>query len=509
MSRFDLQNEYAELRQAVANYSTPLTPIYGNSAPTTPPASALAHARSSLPQRDSPEYLSRRGPAATLSHIRNDILPALSGQGVSARYFGFVTGGVLPEAEAADNIVSAMDQNAASHIPDHSVAVDIEHSALNMLADVLGLEAERFTGSIFTTGATASNILGLACGREAALRKRLPPGESVARLGLLGACAKAGVTEVQVLTSGGHSSLSKAAAVVGLGWDAVKEVSISKEKPWKLDIDEVERRLQRPGVASIISISMGEVNTGLFATNGRDEMQRLRKLADRYSAWLHVDGDDSAENEMLKAATAGLELADSITADAHKILNAPYDCGVFYTAHKALMQETFRNPNAAYLANTISKDTDMLNSPLDMGLENSRRFRALPIYAILVSLGRQGLTEMVKKMVAMTRALAREISRLPKYEMLPMLKRTQTDAETSEDDGLLSFSHISFILMVRLRNREKNKTLVCRINESREVFVSGSVWNGVPVARIAVSSHRTTLADVGGVVELLKRVAAQ
>ncbi|KAL5594384.1 hypothetical protein BROUX41_001319 [Berkeleyomyces rouxiae] len=504
--QLDLQDEYAKLRVVIAAHSIPPVSTC-HSAPAVPSASALAHARASLPQRSSADYLAGHGPTAALAHVRNDILPALSGQALSARYFGFVTGGVLPEAEAADNIVSAVDQNAATHLPGHSVVVDIEAAALRMLADVLALDSARFAGAIFTTGATASNVLGLACGREAVLQRRLPAGESVAALGLLAACGWAGVSEVQILTSGAHSSLSKAAAVLGLGWDAVKEVSVSKEMPWKLDIDEVERLLQRPGVASIISVSMGEVNTGLFATDGLSAMQRLRKLADQYGAWIHVDGafgifvrtlGDRPEYQALKAATAGLEFADSITADAHKILNAPYDCGIFYTAHKSLLQQVFCNPNAAYLA--VDTEPATLNSPLDMGLENSRRFRALPIYTLLLSLGRQGLAAMVGQMVSVTRELAREIALLPEYELLP---RARAEAGGNKEH------HVSFILMISLRDRDKNKTLVDRINASREMFVSGSMWDGVPVARIAVSSHRTTMEDVAGVVELLKKVAAE
>lgn len=146
-------------------------------------------------------------------------------------------------------------------------------------------------GRTFTTGATGSNILGLACGREAVITSRLAEGVgSVGEVGLLQACVKAGVEEIQVLTSMGHSSLSKAASVVGLGRASVKLLPFSDAEPWRLDIDAVERELQRKNVASIIAISAGEVNTGRFATTGIEEMKRLRALADQYQAWIHVDG---------------------------------------------------------------------------------------------------------------------------------------------------------------------------------------------------------------------------
>jgi hypothetical protein len=89
--------------------------------------------------------------------------------------------------------------------------------------------------------------------------------------------------------------LSKAASIVGLGHRAVKEIPASPEEPWRLDLDAVERELAREGVASIVVVSAGEVNTGRFATNALD-MPKLRSLADRYGAWIHVDGGRSSPN---------------------------------------------------------------------------------------------------------------------------------------------------------------------------------------------------------------------
>ncbi|GJC79505.1 hypothetical protein ColLi_02343 [Colletotrichum liriopes] len=230
----------------------------GDEAPTLPSASALADASASLPRPTGEGYLSALGAEATLSHIIDEVVPGLNGQARSGRYYGF----------AADNIVSALDQNVQVHLPSQTVATELESVALRMLADVLGLEGgtgeeEAWKGRTFTTGATASNILGLACGREAVVEKR---GGRVGEAGVLGACLAAGVTEIQVLTSMGHSSLSKAASVVGLGRASVKELPASADEPWRLDLGAVERHLNREGVASIIAVSAGEVNTGRFAT---------------------------------------------------------------------------------------------------------------------------------------------------------------------------------------------------------------------------------------------------
>lgn len=262
--------------------------------PTLPPQAALRVAEASLPSPSSPSYLSPQPPQSVIAHISNDLVPAFNGQGSSSRYFGFVTGGVLPVAEWADNLVTRHDQNVQVHLPQQTIATTVEDSALQMLLHLLNFKSEGWTGRTFTTGATASNILGLACGREVILQKRLPKDKSVGEIGLLAACIAAGVKEIQVLTSAGHSSLSKAASVVGLGRASVKELARSESEPWRLDLDALEKELSRDGVASIIAISAADVNAGGFSLDGADEWKKLRELADRHGAWIHVDGGKSS-----------------------------------------------------------------------------------------------------------------------------------------------------------------------------------------------------------------------
>jgi glutamate/tyrosine decarboxylase-like PLP-dependent enzyme len=274
-------------------------------APTLPSPEALRAAEATLPDASSASYLAQTAADEVVRHITADLIPALNGQGRSSRYFGFVTGGVLPVAEWADNVVSHFDQNVQVHLPSQTIATAVEDAALGMLAALLGLgldgTQQQFHGRIFTTGATSSNILGLASGREAILARKLGAsggggGDSVGELGTLGACVKAGVEEIQVLTSAGHSSLSKAASVVGLGRASVKELRKSDAEPWRLDLDAVEEYLKKPRIASIIAVSAGEVNTGRYALTGLEEMQTLRKLADKYGAWIHVDGGMGLKN---------------------------------------------------------------------------------------------------------------------------------------------------------------------------------------------------------------------
>ncbi|KAL1836565.1 hypothetical protein VTJ49DRAFT_4926 [Mycothermus thermophilus] len=550
-----LLTSYTHLRRAIHTVST--TPDQ----PILPSHSAVSTCLASLPTRSSPTYLQPHGATATHTHLLTEILPALNLQSLSPRYFGFVTGGVLPVAEAADNLVSAADQNVQVYFPvpdsqgddddggggggagagnrtwTHSASTAIEDAALRMLIDLLNLDPDpdpdphphplhttttttttttsksktrpsRWPARTFTTGATASNILGLACARDALLLRR-DPSASVSELGLIGACRVAGVREIRILAAAPHSSIGKAASVVGLGRGCVRDVGL-EEEPWRLDLDVVERELRmgvEDGVVHVIVVGAGEVNTGRFGTGVLD-MPKLRSLGDKYGAWIHVDGafglfarvlPKTDEFLELHAGVAGLELADSIAADGHKLLNVPYDAGIFLCRDASIATQVFGNHNAAYLSSTPSTDhSDTVISPLNLGLENSRRFRALPVYAVLLSEGRSGIAAMLMRMVRLARAVASFVRESKHYELLPADHENE-----SEGDG-----KIFIIVLFRARDPALNDTVVDRINASGKMFVSGTVWEGRKAARIAVGSWRVDVErDVKAIKAVLTEVA--
>ncbi|EGY13504.1 pyridoxal-dependent decarboxylase [Verticillium dahliae VdLs.17] len=491
---FDMQAFHAQIDDALKKHFPPSSP------PTLPHPSALARAAASLPKA-SDALLKPLGVSATTTHLLDDIVPALSGQALSPRYYGFVTGSVHPVAQAAEAVVAALDQNVQVHLPDQTIATDVEASALDLLADLLGLSHPQtgaprgiFTGRTFTTGATGSNILGLACAREHVLARRVPPGSpSVGELGILGACVAAGVTNIQVLTSMGHSSLSKAASVVGLGRASVKQMAKSPERPWLLDVDAVERELvarDGTGVATIIAVTFGIFAAALAPGTVFD------KLRERVS---------------------GVHLADSIAVDGHKLLNVvrrdfcpwsrlihiigvysadnplkPYDCGMFFTRSLPTLTNVFTNPNAAYLASSAGAP---IPSPLNVGLENSRRFRALPAYAVLRSEGRKGMAAMLGRMVELARRIACFVRDSEHYDWLP-------DGEADVDD-----THI--IVLLRAKNLALNDELVARINETRDMYVSGTSWGGRKAVRVAIGSWRVDVERDFAVVEAILSAVAE
>jgi glutamate/tyrosine decarboxylase-like PLP-dependent enzyme len=189
---------------------------------------------------------------------------------------------------------------------------------------------------------------------------------------------------------------------------------------------------------------------------------------------------------------SGLELADSITGDCHKLLNVPYDCGFFLTRSAQMLSAIFQNPNAAYLS---SGPDASIPSPLNIGLENSRRFRALPVYAVLLAYGREGLGEMFARQVRLARAISRFLKSSDDYELLP---------PSSEEH----FETTHIVVLFRARDEKKNAELVKNINATRKMYVSGTKWEDKPACRIAVSTWKVEVErDLRLVTDVLGEVA--
>ncbi|KAL2044958.1 hypothetical protein N7G274_002733 [Stereocaulon virgatum] len=475
--------------------------------PVLPDVSALAFCRACLFESIPDHGI---GVEETTNHLCLDVAPVLNASGLSPNYYGFVTGGITPAARVAESLVSLYDQTPQVHLPNETIASNVEDRALSLLLDLLNFDRRKWSG-VFTTGATASNVVGLACGREFIINQRLkacmgPESQgSLGSLGLLKACRMAQIDEINIYTTMAHSSLYKASSIVGLGRSCVHDVRRSGSG-FGFDLEDLERRMEsgQHNSVSIVVVSCGEVNTGLFATYGRRDLLNLRSLCDKYGAWLHVDGafgifakllDSVAGFERVAQGAEGVDLADSITGDAHKLLNVPYDCGFFFCRHPDLAQQVFQNPNAAYL-DTKTAPTDTIRSPLNIGIENSRRFRGLPVYATLVAYGRDGYRDMLHRQSRFARAVAAYLYEHDAFELLP--KNVFKYRERIDQN-------IFIIVLFKAKDDGLNEQLVQRINASSKIYVSGTVWDGSPASRIAVANwqvepHRD-LEIVKGVVE--------
>ncbi|KAK5196130.1 hypothetical protein LTR99_008061 [Exophiala xenobiotica] len=485
--------------------------------------------------------------AQLASHLRTSILPSLNLASLSPNYYGFVIGGATPAALLGDFLASIYDQNVHVHLPNETISTTLEAVTLNLLAQLFHLPPIDWSlggnassagggGGVFTTGATASNILGLALGREYVLRHALSrrgttpdstdtdeESGSCGEYGLAELLLRAGASKIQVLSTLPHSSIAKAASVLGIGRRNVISIAhSSSDNPLQIDLERLRAEAQRPDVLNILAVSAGEVNTGRFATDSLETMRQLRAICDEYGLWMHVDGafglfarvlppdpdpdrdpdqSQSAEEfEELRRGVEGLELADSITGDCHKLLNVPYDCGVFFTRHKTLSEDVFGNPGAAYLnkAATVGAEGDGIQSPLNIGLENSRRFRALPVYCTLMAYGREGYVDMLKRQIRLARRVTQWLMRDGRFEVLPSSGGGGGGGGAGQTE-ILAKTYI--VVLFRVRDQEKNRDFVRRVNATGRIYMSGTVWEGKPAARIAVSNWQADVERDGCLIE--------
>src|SRR4051795_7916509 len=318
-----------------------------------------------------------------IEELARDAAPGL-GASPGPRYFGFVVGGGLPAALAADWLTAAWDQNAFSAVSSPAGAV-VEEVAGAWLLELLGLPADAGVG--LTTGAQGANVTGLAAARGALLARE---GWDVEEQGL------AGSPPLRVLLGEeAHVTVWRALRLLGIGRAAVEVVAVDGQG--RMDPTALAAALAAGSGPAIVCAQAGNVNTGAI-----DPLADVVAAAREHAAWVHVDGAFglwAAASPALASLAAGASDADSWATDAHKWLNVPYDCGVVAVrdaaAHAAAM-----GMSAAYLL----RDADA-RSNSDWAPEASRRGRGFAVYAALRSLGRHGVAELVERNCTLARRL--------------------------------------------------------------------------------------------------------
>jgi glutamate/tyrosine decarboxylase-like PLP-dependent enzyme len=383
------------------------------------------------------------------------------GGSTGPRYFGFVQGGATPAAVAGDWMASAFDLNPFS--PGSSAAPQVELEAQKLLRELLGLP-ETFFGS-FVSGATLSNFVGLASGRQWVARQR---GVDVTEDGLYG------MKPIPVLSAVPHSSVLKALSMLGMGRGSVVKVPCLQGRE-SVDPGALRARLEAlRGEPCLVVASAGTVNTGDY-----DDLEELGRLKERHAFWLHIDGafgGIAACSPELAHLTRGMERADSLTVDAHKWLNVPYDSALQFTRHPELLPEVFRN-GAAYL--DVRRDEP---SFADLGPENSRRFRALPAWFTLMAYGRAGYQEIVERNCRLARLLGDRIAGSERFELLAPVRLNVACFTLRRPEGRPS--------------QEEIRAFLERLRDDGRVFLTPTVYDGVPGIRAAISNWRTTERDL-------------
>jgi len=383
------------------------------------------------------------------------------------RYFGFVVGGSLPAALAADWLVSAWDQNSGIYALSPLVSV-IEQITGSWLLELAGLPQTMSFG--FVTGCQMANFTALAAARHRVLRDA---GWDVEQNGLFGAPA------IDVLVSEErHYTIDMALRLLGLGSDRVRRIPTDSQG--RMRADDLLQALANGEGPCIVCAQAGNVNTGAI-----DPLAKIAAVTKKRKAWFHVDGAFglwAAASPVHAKLVDGIQLADSIATDAHKWLNVPYDCGIVFcadpTAHRSAMSLA-----AAYIVATSDQ-----RDPHEFVPEESRRARAVPVYAALRFLGRQGFAEIIERNCRQARRFADGL-RKAGYEVLN---------EVALNQVLVSFG-----------TPEQTQQTIAAIQEDGTCWCGGTVWKNHTAMRISVSNWSTTDEDVDKSLEAILRAAAR
>jgi len=378
---------------------------------------------------------------------------------VGPRYFGFVTGGSTPAAIVGDWLTSVYDQNACDR--SSIAAAKIEASAIGMLRGLLGLP-ETFSG-LFVSGATMSNFVGMAIGRQWWGEQH---GINIAVNGL------SNLPKLVVLSGAPHSCIYKGLSMLGLGRESLHLVPTLPDRE-AVDISALKQALQaQAGQPCMVVANAGVVNTVDF-----DNIAAIVDLKRNFNFYLHVDaafGGFAACSPHYAPLVAGWEDADSITIDTHKWLNVPYDSAVQFTKHINLQVEVFQNAAAAYLGEPNTADA------LHLTPENSRRLRALPTWFSLMAYGPDGYREIVESSCACAARLGQRIAESAQFKLIVPVRMNVVSFAFKHVDG----------------TDEQVATFLNRLRDSGKTFLTPTTYQNTRGMRAAFSNWRTTLNDV-------------
>ena len=400
-------------------------------------------------------------PEQVITELVRDVSGGLLGS-AGGRFFGWVIGGAVPAALAADWLTATWDQNAALYATSPAAAV-VEEISGRWLKDILRLPAH--VSFAFVSGCQMAHATCLAAARHALLAER---GWDVEERGLYGA------PPIRILTSGQrHGSFERAVRLLGLGREQV--VRLTSDAHDRLEPAALQQALETdPSAPAIVLLQAGDINIGAF-----DDFETLIPLAKRYGAWVHVDGAFGLwanASPRYRHLVKGVEAANSWATDGHKWLNVPFDCGYAFVAHTDAHRASMSH-RAAYLTHHEDARDEM-----DWNPEWSRRSRGFSTYAALRQLGREGVAEVVDRCCKHAYDLVTGIGALGGAEVL---------WEPVINQGL-----VRFLDPTGQDHDRRTDEVIAAIVANGEAFFGGTTWRGKRAMRVSVCNWRTSAEDV-------------
>src|SRR6266487_2733083 len=407
-----------------------------------------------------------------LKVFRETIVP-FSRQNAHPRMFGYVQSPGTPIGAFADLLASNLNANLTIW-RSAPAPVELERLTIDWIRQILGFNAE--AGGLFVSGGSMASLAALAAARQT-------KDHSSGRLRMYASSAT-------------HFSISKAAALLGIARENVRQVAVDERFRMRVDdlVAKVTADLEAGYVPFCVVGNAGTVDTGAV-----DPLREIREVANRFELWMHVDGSYGAFAVLAKSARklfAGMEQADSIALDPHKWLYLPVDVGCVIYRNPEIARAAFAH-DAEY-TRIIGEKADEAFAFWDYGPELSRRFRALKVWMLLRGVGLDSLSEAIESNLACARYFESMIRASDDFEMVAPVELS-----------IFCFRHVP----IQLRSESDqtidafNERLLVALQRDGSSYLSNATLGGRFALRGCILNYRTTLQDMEILLDDLRRVA--
>ena len=433
-----------------------------------------------------PEALPQEGSDASdlLGHAASVLIENSTFTG-HPKFFGYINGSVAPIGILADMLASAINPNCGGWNLSPA-ASEIERQTIKWIAELLGYNTD--CGGILVSGGNMANMLCF-------LAARTSRAGAASRTAGLANTAPALTCYVSAET---HTWIEKAADLFGIGTDAVRWIATDDAQ--RMDVNELRRRID-DDVAKCRTPFLVVATAGTVATGAIDPIREIADVCRERDIWLHVDGAYGAPAAMLPDAHPDLKAiarADSIAMDPHKWLYAPFEAACTLVRDPQKLLDAFSYRPTYY--NFEGSADDPRTSFYELGMQNSRGFRALKVWLLLQHAGRKGYEQMIADDIALSKRMAAALSARGDFEVVTQALSITTFRYVPAD----------------IRGRDVgdyldklNGAILSHLQESGDLFVSNAVVNGKYVLRACITNWRTTEQDVDAVPGIVAALGEQ
>ncbi len=424
---------------------------------------------------------------AVLADFQNIILPGITHWNHPGFLAYFSTSGSAPGI-LGEMLTSALNVNAMLWRTSPA-ATELEEVTLNWLLEMIGLPG-LFEG-VITDGASMSSLLAVAAAREAL-------NLDIRQKGMAG---RADLPRLRLyISEETHSSVEKGAITIGIGQEGVRKIPVDSN--YRMKPQALRQAIEEDIVAGWQPFCVA-ATTGTTATTSIDPIPAIAAICNEYDLWLHVDGaygGTAAIVPEMRHILAGVELADSFVFNPHKWMFVPLDCSAFYVKDARLLRQTF-----SLIPDYLKTDEDEVINYMDWGVQLGRRFRALKLWMVIRTFGRQGLIERIREHLRLAQKLTSWVDDHPDFErMAPVPLSTvclrfcpRSLLEQGESDQTIKYLNML------------NNEIIEVINTEGSYYLSGTHLNGRYTIRVAIGGIRNDEATIKGVWEMLQETAVR